>query len=420
MSLPNGRTAHENDNASEVTARFSGTTKGIHGGRREAKLKRECDICIVGAGIVGMVAALLLRKQGILVHIYERQASVYPLPRAVALADDSIRLLLAAGLGVEVQRHVLKHHSQEDFIWRDKQQNPLVRLNMAQPGPTGLPNASLFSQPNLEAAIALYCEHAGVPIYRGWEFQDAVQEVDGRMTIFFTRYKTEKQICYNAGVQVHSNFLVAADGANSSVREHFGIDREDYGLRSDWLILDTLPSKTAGSDWPWSQICDPERPTTVIGGGGDRHRWEFMRLPHETTSELTSHKNVWASLAPYGLDETNCEIERAVVYTFRSLNARTYSTARNSVFLIGDSAHQMPPFIGQGLNSGIRDAGALAWRLIAHLRGCQSTDLLASYTVERRHHVEQMIKKAIELGQPICETDAGISEKMVRSNEEGL
>lgn len=208
---------------------------GVHG-----ILQRRCDVCIVGAGIVGMVTALLLKKQGVQVDVYERQQTVYPLPRAVALADESIRLLLAAGLGVELQRFVFKVRGQEEFVWRNKERRPLLRLSMEKPGPSGLANTNLFSQPCLESAIALYCDYVGVPIYRGWDFQRATEHDDGRVSSSFVRYKGEKHNDYNAGVRVVSKFLVAADGANSAVRTFLQIPRQDYGLCYDWLILDTV------------------------------------------------------------------------------------------------------------------------------------------------------------------------------------
>jgi 2-polyprenyl-6-methoxyphenol hydroxylase-like FAD-dependent oxidoreductase len=206
-------------------------------------LKRQCDVCIVGAGIVGMVTALLLKKQGIDVQVYDRQGAVYPLPRAVVLSDDSLRTCVAAGLGPEIHRLIKPGSSKiQEIYWRDADKEPLARFETSKLGLSGRPNTSPFCQPIFESAVSLRCESSGIPIFRNWEVtsyeEQKLHEGSGGVRICFDSYKGKNR--YNPRVEVHAKWLIGADGANSAIRKLAGIGQEDHGLCFDWLIIDTV------------------------------------------------------------------------------------------------------------------------------------------------------------------------------------
>lgn len=280
-------------------------------------LRYDTQVCIVGAGIVGMVAALLLHRQGISVRILERQTSVYPLPRAVCLSGDSIRYCIDAGLGEELLRFVAGATDAEKVSWVGPEGERLVDFSLEAPTASGYATGNIFCQPVFETATTLACEANGVPIHRGWNFTHYTTLPTGKIQADFESYKGRNR--YNPLLSVTCDYLISAEGANSTIREQAGIEREDYGFDYDWLILDCRPVSMAGSSWPWVQVCDPKRPSTMTGGGMGRRRWEFMRLPEESIEQLTEPHKVWQLLSPYGLDPSNCEIERAVVYTFKCL-----------------------------------------------------------------------------------------------------
>jgi len=196
---------------------------------------------------------------------------------------------------------------------------------------------------------------------------------------------------------------VGCDGANSFVRGQIGSGWHDLGFHFDWLVVDVLPSDPRW-DGPinW-QLCDPARPTTLVSGGPGRRRWEFMRLPHETIDDLNSEAAAWRLLGPWGVHPGNAKLERHAVYAFRARWADRWRNGR--ALLAGDAAHQMPPFAGQGMCSGLRDAANLAWKLDLVLRGQASEGLLDSYMTERAPHVAAMIQLSVELGRVICVAD---------------
>jgi hypothetical protein len=197
--------------------------------------------------------------------------------------------------------------------------------------------------------------------------------------------------------------VVGADGANSFVRKSLGITFDDLGFQEDWLVIDLKPNEGVKLDVPdIGQWCNPARPTTMVPGGPGYRRWEFMRLPHETREELQKPEKVWELLSPWvGPDQAT--LVRYAVYTFRSLIAETWRQGR--VLLAGDAAHQMPPFMGQGMCSGLRDAWNLVWRFDLILKGIASADLLDGYTPERRPQVRAVIDASIEMGQVVCISD---------------
>jgi 2-polyprenyl-6-methoxyphenol hydroxylase-like FAD-dependent oxidoreductase len=204
-------------------------------------------------------------------------------------------------------------------------------------------------------------------------------------------------------VQAKARYVIGADGARSTVRELLAIRPIDLGFVYDWLVVDVLPHQKR--EWkPYViQYCDPARPTTLVGSGPGRRRWEFMRLPGETVEELNTAETAWKLLAKWDIAPSNATLERHAVYTFRGSWADQWKKGR--VFLAGDAAHLMPPFLGQGLCAGMRDALAVSWRLAAVMRDGASEALLESYGPERREHVVEIIRQAVEIGRLICMVD---------------
>jgi hypothetical protein len=177
----------------------------------------------------------------------------------------------------------------------------------------------------------------------------------------------------------------------------------DLGFFYDWLIVDVILDEPRVFDPINLQICDPRRPTTVVSGGPGRRRWEFMRLPHESLDELNDEARAWELLASWDVHPGNARLERHAVYTFSARYTEQWRTGR--VFLAGDAAHLMPPFAGQGMCSGLRDAANLAWKLDLVLADHAADGLLDSYQSERLPSAKAAIEFSMELGKVICVPD---------------
>lgn len=352
------------------------------------------DILVVGAGPVGLATALFLARDGWQVTILEQWPTPYPLPRAVHFDDEVARLLADLGLGDELGE---LSEPADTYEWRNAAGTPLLTFDWSGPGPSGWPRASMTYQPDLEQALAEAVEtHPNVTVLRGHE---AVRLTETQLDVTVTaRDTTGRQH------ELTAHWLVGADGANSFVRNHMPTRMTDLGFFYDWLIVDVRPRTPRTWNPVNLQICDPERPTTVVSGGPGRRRWEFMRMPGEAVEELDTESAAWQLLEPFGMTADTCDLERHAVYTFQAQWADTWRSGR--LLLAGDAAHLMPPFAGQGMCSGIRDAANLTFKLDLVLRGAAAPALLDTYGTERSAHVQYAIGMSIELGKVICVTDS--------------
>ncbi|MFI5856269.1 bifunctional 3-(3-hydroxy-phenyl)propionate/3-hydroxycinnamic acid hydroxylase [Streptomyces parvulus] len=351
------------------------------------------DVAIVGFGPVGQMLALLLGRAGHDVVALERWPDPYPLPRAAHFDHETGRIFQAGGIGEAVR--AVTDPVPDHYEWRNAAGRPLVRIDWSGNGPSGWPTANFFSQPELEAVLTGAAESQDtVTVRRGLEVT-ALRHGD----------ECVRLTARGAGRthEVRARYVVGADGANSFVRSVMDTTVTDLGFFYDWLIVDTVPHERAEwSPMNW-QLCDPSRPTTVVSGGPGRRRWEFMRLPHESVEELRTPEAAWRLLEPWGRTPENTTLERHTVYTFQ---ARWVDRWREGPLLLaGDAAHQMPPFAGQGMCSGLRDAVNLAWKLDLVLGGRAGPGLLDTYTSERSEHVQHAIGMSMALGEVVCVLD---------------
>ncbi|MFW0796833.1 bifunctional 3-(3-hydroxy-phenyl)propionate/3-hydroxycinnamic acid hydroxylase [Gordonia sp. CPCC 205515] len=354
------------------------------------------DVLIVGFGPVGKLLAIMLGRQGHRVIAVDRNEVGYPLPRAVTHCSDFAHILQSIGLAPDTIGHITEPYD-DMYRWCNGDGDTLVEVDWSGVGESGWYNTYFFHQPSLEDALDEVIE--GLPsvrVVRGWEAISLSQD-HVSATVEIRSVTTGEQELVTA------RWLVGADGAGSRIRQWAGIEWHNDGYFFDWLVVDVKPQP--GLDFPHiaTQNCDTRRPSTMVPGGPGRRRWEFMRLPHETPEHLGRPDKAWELLAPYGISSENAKLERHSVYTFQACWATDWRAGR--VLIAGDAAHLMPPFAGQGLGAGVRDAVNLAWKLDAVLRGLADDALLDTYGTERIHHAVAFVKFSTSLGQVICITD---------------
>jgi 2-polyprenyl-6-methoxyphenol hydroxylase-like FAD-dependent oxidoreductase len=349
----------------------------------------EVDVTIVGCGPVGCTLAILLAQQGHQVAVLERWPEPYSLPRAVHFDHEVARIFQSCGIGDRLRDITEPAHVYE---WRNAAGTTLLRFGRLGDGASGWPESLMFNQPTLEALLeARARELPNLVIHRGAEVVALEDGPDGVVV------RTPD------GTESHARYLIGCDGANSAVRELAGLPVDDRGFFYDWLIVDVVLNEPRVFDPINVQICDPVRPTTAVSGGPGHRRWEFMRLPNETPESLNDVDRAWELLAPWDVRPSNARLERHAVYTFNARQAESWQAG--SVFLAGDAAHLMPPFAGQGMCSGIRDAANLAWKLDHVLRGVADRAILGSYQAERLPSAQAAIEFSMELGKVICVAD---------------
>jgi 2-polyprenyl-6-methoxyphenol hydroxylase-like FAD-dependent oxidoreductase len=359
------------------------------------------DVIQVGYGPVSQSLALMLGRQGRSVAVCERWTTRYPLPRAVCIDHELYRVLAANGM-----EDVLPSisHSGPLYQWFNADWKELLVIDWAAPSISGGAEVNFVHQPTLEEALdGFVARQPTVDLFLGWEAIKIQQsETMGRVTLKNMETGAEKTLS--------ARYIVGCDGANSIVREAIGSGQEDRGFEADWLVIDVLLKEgvtVEGLGIPAAgQYCNPVRPTTIVPAGVREgrifRRWEFMRLPGEDVEELEREERVWELLKPWAGPD-HLELVRHKVYNFRSLLADRWRDGR--LLIAGDAAHVMPPFMGQGMCSGMRDAWNLAWRLGLILDDKASDKLLDTYQPERAPHVSQLIDVSIYLGKVICIPD---------------
>ena len=371
----------------EVSEPHAPMTRGLH----EVS---SADVAIVGAGPTGLALAMLLAQRGRSVVVLERFPVPYPLPRAVHFDHEVARVLQAAGIASDLAGFT---EFAPIYEWRNAAGEILLRFGREKDaGLSGWPDSNMSHQPRLEAALeARARSFANVRLLRGCDAH--VLHDTGDAVLLGARSESGEAF------EVRASFVVGCDGANSFVRGAIGAAFHDLGFAFDWLVVDVIPHEArVWSPLNW-QLCDPARPTTLVSGGPGRRRWEFMRLPHESLAELNDEATAWRLLAAWDIRPDNATLERHAVYTFRARWAEAWRRGR--VLIAGDAAHLMPPFAGQGMCSGLRDAINLAWKLDLVLGGRAAVALLDSYGSERAPHARATIEFSVALGRVICVAD---------------
>nr|AXL06697.1 3-(3-hydroxyphenyl)propionate hydroxylase [uncultured bacterium] len=357
----------------------------------------DTDVVVVGCGPVGATLSVLLAQRGWRVLVLERRPRPYRLPRATSFDGETARLLAATGIGADLDRITVPANG---YQWQTATGEALLDIEFTTAGPYGWPDANTMHQPALEELLAARAAALpGVTVLRGHEV-GRIEDGDERVRVTATSANGDGDDETRAFA---ARWVVGCDGANSFVRDHLDVSVTDLGFSYEWLLCDVElrePREFVPSN---VQVCDPARPTTLVGSGPGRRRWEFMRLPGESTAELNRDETAWRLLAPFGVTPDTANLLRSTTYIFQARWADHWRAGH--VLLAGDAAHLMPPFAGQGMCSGVRDVVNLAWKLDLTLRGLAAESILDTYSEERRTQARESILASVQLGRVICVTD---------------
>jgi 3-(3-hydroxy-phenyl)propionate hydroxylase len=352
------------------------------------------DVAIVGIGPIGATLAGLLGRHEINVVAIDREWDVFQLPRAAHIDHTGLRTLQELGL-LESLLPTLLNNAGLDFVTADNQL--LARVPGGAGSVSGVPASMYFHQPDLDRRIRqAVAAMPSVDMRLGTEVVGIEPGPTGSLV---------RCVKPDGGVaEVAAKWVIGCDGAWSLTRETLGLELADMKFEERWLVVDLVLQEPTVTALGASAICRcaPERPTYSIPMPQLRHRFEFMLMPNEDPEQMLRSERTTELVAPW-MQANSFQIERSAVYTFHGLVARQWH--KNRVLIAGDAAHQMPPFLGQGMCSGLRDAANLAWKLHHVLRHGAPSSLIDTYGSERGVHVRQIIAAVLEYGRVICTID---------------
>lgn len=361
------------------------------------------DIVIIGGGPNGIVLAHYMGIYGIKTIIIEKDQNILPYPRAVGMDDEALRVLQGVGLADEVVQDMihnvpLRYYNASGVCFAE------VKPSVTQ---YGWPMRNIFMQQLLEQSIReMLPKHPTVDFRTNHEMIDFKQD-DQQVTVNVKGNNQEYQIV--------AKYLIGADGGRSTVRKLAGIQLDGLTHPRKWVVVD---ASNDSLDAPYTALhADPKRPFVCIYLPYQQRRWEFMLFEGEDEVQMCKEENIRELIRNHiGDDVDKLNIMRIRAYIHNSRIANKF--VENRVILIGDAAHLSPPWAGQGLNSGLRDVGNLAWKLAAVVKGYASEKIIKTYEVERHQHAAELITLANNMGVILGLTDpllAGVRDWMFQS-----
>jgi 3-(3-hydroxy-phenyl)propionate hydroxylase len=350
------------------------------------------DVAIVGFGPSGAVAAALLGQAGHRVYVCDRSTEVYAKPRAIALDHEIMRVFQQLGLAAAIEPHTEPF---TDSCYYGADGRLIRRMTMvALPYPQAWTPSMVFTQPAVDAEVrTAVARLPNVRVELGVEVIGLQQDADSAMvTLADNRH-------------IRARWVIACDGASSTLRGLVGIALDDLGFDEPWLVVDVLANQRGLAKLPPTsvQYCEPARPCTLVIGPKNHRRWEISLNGGDDPHQAETPEGTWALLKRWITPEDG-QLWRQASYRFHALVAHRWRAGR--VFIAGDAAHQQPPFLGQGMCQGIRDVFNLAWKLDAVLKGEAGDVLLDSYGIERGRHVRELTTRLKSIGALIGERDA--------------
>lgn len=349
------------------------------------------DVAIIGYGPTGATAANLLGRLGLNVVVIERDPDVYGRARAISTDEEVMRIWQSVGLADRLQQDMLPDRP---LAWVDANGVPFIETTMT-PRDCGHPPQQFLYQPAVDHVLRQgVARFPHVEVLLEHECLRAVNS-DSWVELVLADLRTDTL------KRVRASYVIAADGGSSPTRGLLGVGYAGRTYSERWVVVDTKVIREWDGHDRLRFHCNPDRPTVDCPTPLGHHRWEYPAHAGEDEKKLVTDEAVWAVLHQQGITEDEVKILRAVIYSHHVRIADRWRVGR--VFLAGDAAHAMPPWIGQGMCAGVRDAANLCWKLAAVVRGRAPDSLLDSYQAERKPHVTEVTRRAVRNGRLITE-----------------
>jgi 3-(3-hydroxy-phenyl)propionate hydroxylase len=355
------------------------------------------DVAVIGYGPTGATAANLLGQLGLKVLVVDRDADVYNRARAISTDEEVMRIWQSAGLADRLQQDMLPERPL-NFV--DAAGVPFIDLKISPRG-AGHPPQQFLYQPAVDHVLREGVQRfPNVDVLLEHECLRVAPKGD-EVEVMLADLRTD------TFKRFHASYVIAADGGSSPTRGQLGIGYAGRTYTERWVVIDTKVLKEWDAHDRLRFHCDPAQPTVDCPTPLGHHRWEYPAQSDATDQELVREEAIWKVLGKQGITPEHVKILRAVIYSHHVRVADRWRVGR--IFLAGDAAHAMPPWIGQGMSAGVRDAANLCWKLAAVINGQAPDSLLDSYQAERKPHVTDVTRRACRTGWIITQRNRAIA-----------
>jgi len=354
------------------------------------------DVAVIGYGPTGATAANLLGHMGLKVLVVERDPDVYSRARAISTDEEVMRVWQSVGLAERLQQDMLPDRP---LTFVDADGVPFIDVKVTSRG-AGHPPQQFIYQPAVDHVLREgVARFPDVDVLLEHECLRVIPKGD-EVEIMLADLRTD------TFARVRASYVIAADGGSSPIRGQLGVGYTGCTHSERWVVVDTEVRKEWDGHDRLRFHCNPARPTVDCPTPLGHHRWEYPARTDEDEQKLLRDEEIWKVLGAQGITPEHVGILRAVIYSHHVRVADRWRVGR--VFLAGDAAHAMPPWIGQGMSAGVRDVANLCWKLAAVLRGQAPDALLDSYQIERKPHVTEVTRRACFVGRIITERNRAV------------
>ncbi|MEE2523647.1 bifunctional 3-(3-hydroxy-phenyl)propionate/3-hydroxycinnamic acid hydroxylase [Pseudarthrobacter sp. J75] len=351
----------------------------------------DSEVLIIGAGPAGLMLANILGMYGRSVTVLEARDELIDYPRGVGLDDESFRTIQTVGLAPRVLPHTTPQHIMRLVNGAGK----TILENNPQTLEFGWDRKHGFIQPEVDKVLLEgLSRYPSVRVLFSHEVEEVEEDSDGVTAIARVRGASAGETVERS---FRAQYLVGCEGGKSPTRKRLGVSFEGKSPATRWLVVDInndplgTPNVFLGAD--------PKRPYVSIGLPHAVRRFEFMLHPDETEEQVTDPEFVNDMLRDHVPDPTTLDYIRRRVFTHHGRVAGSFRKGRQ--LIAGDAAHLMPVWMGQGWNSGMRDATNLGWKLASILSGTAGEKILDTYTSERKEHAQAMVDLSLTMGSVI-------------------
>jgi 3-(3-hydroxy-phenyl)propionate hydroxylase len=349
------------------------------------------DVAIIGYGPTGAAAANVLGQMGLRVVVIDREAGVYANARAISTDEEVLRVFQSVGLDERLQQDMLPNRP---VAFVDADGVPFIEMTINARG-SGHPPQQFLYQPAMDHVVRDgITRFPNVEVLLQHECLRMLNKGDD-VELMLADLRTD------VFKRLRASYVIAADGGSSPTRGQLGIGYSGRTYAERWVVIDTKVLKEWSAHDRLRFHSNPSRPTVDCPTPLGHHRWEYPACTDEDDQELLREEAIWKVLNDQGITREHVKILRAVIYSHHVRGADRWRVGR--IFLAGDAAHAMPPWIGQGMSAGVRDAANLCWKLNAVIKGQAPDALLDSYQAERQPHVKEVTRRAVMVGRVICE-----------------